>query len=273
MAPRREILDSEDDGSDFGDVPLFGGEEEMPCHDTVAAHESDQTIINASRSAGTDSTDPSFFQRIYDQQQAAADAHDAIPDTAPADADASAWTEVSSAPPPGQKPHAKDFSSLTSITDPIPASRKSKKTREVAQTEIIGLTDLTTPRNEAASGTSDIWDVPASTKSQRSTKTYGKRKLGQLSLEQEVPADTMPDTQDPYAFPASSPPARKTGVVTARQEEEQARKPLQFRAATARFQPSDAGTSPSRGTTAQFRQADAEQPEEDRELWTWCNRL
>jgi hypothetical protein len=209
MAPRREILDSEDDGSDFGDVPLFADEEQMPGDDAVAAHESDQTIINASRSAGTDSTDPSFFQRIYDQQQAAADVHDVIPDTAPADPNVSAWTEVSSAPPPGQKPRAKDPSTLTSITDPAPASRRSKKTREVPQTEIIDLTDLTTPRKEVASGASDIWDVPTSTKSQRSTRAYGKRKLAQLSLEQEVPTGTMPDTQDPYAFPASSPPARK----------------------------------------------------------------
>jgi hypothetical protein len=205
MAPRREILDSEDDGSDFGDGPFFGDEEELPGRHMDAAHE---IIINASHSAGTDSTDPSFFQRIYDQQTAA-NADDAIPDTAPAAPAASTWTDVSSAPPPGQKPRAKDPSSLTSITDPTPASRKAKKTREMAQTDVIDLTDLTTPRKEPASGSPDVCDVPTSTRSQRSTRTYGKRKMAQLSLEQEAPPDTMPDTQDPYAFPASSPPARK----------------------------------------------------------------
>ncbi|KAK4151214.1 hypothetical protein C8A00DRAFT_17363 [Chaetomidium leptoderma] len=199
MAPRREILDSEDDdGSDFGDAAA-------PRDDP---HEFE--TIGASHSAGTDSTDPSFFQRIYDQQKAAADGQDVIPDTAPSGPAASAWTDISSAPPPGQKPQAKDYSSLTSITDPSPASRRPKRTRDIPQAEVIDLTDITTPRKEAASRSSDVWDMPTSARSQRNTRTYGKPKPAQLSLEQEAPLDTMPDTQDPYAFPESTPPTRKT---------------------------------------------------------------
>ncbi|KAK4119958.1 hypothetical protein N657DRAFT_603548 [Parathielavia appendiculata] len=206
MASRREILDSEDDGSDFGDGPLSGNEDEMRRNDFDAAHE---TVIDASHSAGMGSTDPSFFQRVYDQQQAAVDEHHVIPDTAPVVPAASAWTELSSAPPPGQKPQAKEYSSLTSITDPMPASRRSKQSSDVAQAEVVDLTDLTTPSKEPASGTSDVWDVPTSTWSQRTTRTYGKRKMAQLSLEYRAPPENMPDTQDPYALPQSSPPARK----------------------------------------------------------------
>ncbi|KAK4040579.1 hypothetical protein C8A01DRAFT_15569 [Parachaetomium inaequale] len=207
MAPRQEILDSEDDGSDFGDGPQFG---ETETHETEVPQE---TIGASHTAAGTDSTDPSFFQRIYNQQQhAAAGMQDVIPDTAPPGPAASTWTDISSAPPPGgqKQPQAKGSSSLTSVTDPVPASRKAKRARQVHQSEVIDLTDITTPRKEAAaSGTSDPWDVPPpSPRSQRTTRTYGKRQ--QLSLEQEeaLPS-TMLDTQDPYAFPDATPPTRQ----------------------------------------------------------------
>ncbi|KAJ4307075.1 hypothetical protein N0V88_000450 [Collariella sp. IMI 366227] len=209
MAPRREILDSDDDGSVFGDGPEFG---------TIETHEQaeqgprdePQDTLHDSHNIGTDSTDPSFFQRIYNEQQAAADWQDALPDTVPQGLPASAWTEILSAPPPGQKPQAKDYSSLTSITDPVPASPKAKKARDVRQSDVIDLTDITTPRKEAASGTSDVWDVPITTKSQKTTRTFGKRKSTdqQLSLEQDA-VQNLPPTQDPYSFPESTPPVRK----------------------------------------------------------------
>ncbi|KAH6847977.1 hypothetical protein B0I37DRAFT_376335 [Chaetomium sp. MPI-CAGE-AT-0009] len=200
MAPRREVLDSEDDGSDFGDgpetEPVYGNEG----FETIGASHNIDASIN--------STDPSFFQRIYDQQNAAADVQDVIPDTAPSGHAASAWTDISSAPPPGQKPLVNDYSSLTPVTDPVPGSRKPKRTREVREADVIDLTDITTPRKETASGTSDVWDVPTSARSQRTTRTYGNRKAAQLSLEQESMPNTLPDTQDPYAFPDATPPAR-----------------------------------------------------------------
>jgi len=208
MAPRREILDSEDEGSDFGDGAGFG--EVAGPNDAQMPHDEPLDIVEASHNPGTDSTDPSFFQRIYDQQQSAAHAQDLIPDTAPVGPSASTWTQISSAPPPRQKPQPKDHSSLTSITDPVPASRKSKRTREAHQTEVIDLTE--TPRKEAASLESDVWDVPTSARSQRTTRTYRKRKLAPLSLEQEPTPNAMPDTQDPYAFPDTTPPTkRKSG--------------------------------------------------------------
>jgi hypothetical protein len=209
MAPRREILDSEDDGSDFGDGP---GYEDGEAHDEAQGIQElevprDDTIIGASHN-DTNSTNPSFFQRIYDEHHALSDTQVVIPDTAPTDPALSAWTDVSSAPPPGQKSQAKDSSSLTSVTDPAPPSTRSKRTREARQAEVIDLTDITTPRKEAASGTSDVWDVPTSTRSQRATRTYGKRKSAQLSLEHDATPDALPDTQDPCAFPDATPPTR-----------------------------------------------------------------
>jgi hypothetical protein len=207
MAPRREILDSEDDGSDFGDDAELAGVEAH--HETEVPRHEPETV-DASHNASTGSTDPSFFQRIYDEQQAAWDVHETVPDTLPARVSDSTYTEISSAPPPGQKPRAADFSSLTPITDPAPASRKSKRTREVRQAEVIDLTDITTPSKQAASGASDVWDVPSSARSQRATRTYGKRQRAeqQLSLQQDATSEMLP-TQDPYDFPDSTPRTRK----------------------------------------------------------------
>ncbi|KAK4242158.1 hypothetical protein C8A03DRAFT_11575 [Achaetomium macrosporum] len=209
MRLRREVLDSEDelgglsDGSDFGDGD--GCKETEAPRDEPHSNES----LDAAHTAETHSTDPSFFQRVYDEQQDAVDVREVVPDTAPAGPAASAWTEVSSAPTPRHKPQAKDHSSLTSITDPASSSRRSRRIRAPPQAEAIDLTDITTPRKEAASGESEVWEVPTSARSQRATRTYGKRKTArqQLSLQDET--QNMPPSQDPYAFPESTPPARK----------------------------------------------------------------
>ncbi|KAK4130871.1 hypothetical protein BT67DRAFT_445188 [Trichocladium antarcticum] len=208
MASPREILDSEDDGSDFGDNPEVS---DADAHRRIEVPHHEPATVDASHDASTGSTDPSFFQRIYDEQQAAAGARETIiPDTAPAGASVWTCTEVSSAPTPGQKPQAADFSSLTPITDPVPASRRSNRTRRVPQADLIDLTDITTPGKEAAADADDVWDVPSSARSQRATRTYGKRQRAgqQLSLQQEATSDMAP-TQDPYDFPESTPRTRK----------------------------------------------------------------
>lgn len=210
MAPRREILDSDDDNSDFGDGTGFADAESRQ-----EFEESRDQPHDASHNGSTDSTDPSFFQRIYDQQQAAADSHDGpevIPDTAPAaEAAVSTWTEISPAPPPGQKPQPADCSSLTFVTDPMPSTRKSKRTRGARQMEVMDLTDVTTPRKEVASGQTDAWDFPSSTGPQRrSIRTYGKRKsTGQDPCSRQEATPGMPPTEDPYDFPDTTPQSRK----------------------------------------------------------------
>ncbi|KAL2260459.1 hypothetical protein VTK26DRAFT_5517 [Humicola hyalothermophila] len=197
MSARREILDSEDEGS------VYGEDSELP--DTAPQDDTHQ-----SRSVSSDSTDPFSFQRIDDEQHAAADKQSVVSDTAPAAADTSICTDMSSAPPPGQKPPPESFSSLTPITDPVPASRRAKRGHEGAPTDMIDLTNITTPRKETATGANDVWDVPASARSQMITRTYGQRRRAaqQLSLQQEPPSGLAP-TQDPYDFPEATPPSKK----------------------------------------------------------------
>ncbi|KAL2016522.1 hypothetical protein VTK56DRAFT_3450 [Thermocarpiscus australiensis] len=208
MAPRREILDSEDDGSDFGEGLELADADAHP--DSDAPHSDAPEAIDASHNTSA-STNPSFFQRIYDEQQAAADAQESDLNARPVDAAVSTWTEVSSAPPPGQRPQAKGSSSLTSVTDPATETRKSRRDRRVRQTEVIDLTDITTPGKEAASGSTDVWDIPSSTRPQRATRTYEKRKMaGQPPSSQQEATPGMPPTQDPYAFPDTTPRSRKT---------------------------------------------------------------
>lgn len=210
MAPRREILDSDDDGSDFDETADFTDANSKHVHELPRDEPHD-----ASLNASTDSTDPSFFQHLYDQQQAAATVGSAggqefIPDTAPPEVSVSTWTEISSAPPPGQKPQAEDPSSFSFVTDPAPKSRKPRGTRGDCHLEVIDLTDITTPRKEAASGQSDAWDLPSTTRSQRTTRTYGKRKsTGQQPSPRQDETPGMPPTQDPYDFPDSTPQTRK----------------------------------------------------------------
>lgn len=237
MGARREILDSEDEGSVFGD------DQEFP--DTAPQHDEDP-----SPNAGTDSTDPFFFQRVYHEQHAAAGASSIIPDTAPAGPSASTYTDLSSAPPPGQKPPPETFSSLTPVTDPVSASRRSKRARDVLQSEVIDLTDITTPRKETASGASDVWDLPSSTGSQRTTRTHGKRQRAeqQLTLQQEAPCP-FPPTQDPYDFPEATPPTRKKtkrGSPSSSAQQTQESSPVML-VPTAEMVSSDRRSTTSRG--------------------------
>ncbi|KAL2185337.1 hypothetical protein L209DRAFT_712676 [Thermothelomyces heterothallicus CBS 203.75] len=209
MAPRREILDSEDDSSDFGDCSEPAHAES---HEIATAGERPHEAVGASNNPSTDPADPAFSQPISDGQRGVSDVKEAAPDAGPNDASVFAWTDMSLAPPPGKKPQIED-SLLTSITDPAPKGRESRRTttRNVGQAETIDLTNVTTPRKGAASETSDVWDVPSSTNSQRATRTAGKRKVAQLSLEQEPMRRTPPpDTQDPYAFPDATPPRKRS---------------------------------------------------------------
>ncbi|KAL1842585.1 hypothetical protein VTJ49DRAFT_4765 [Mycothermus thermophilus] len=249
--PPREILDSEDDGSDFGDEYAGfnyndqGSTDEVDVIDVPHDIEVAASHIN---SVATGSTDPSFFQRVYDQhqlqQQTISDTQSVVPDTVPntirppasEGAATGTGTSVSLPPPPGLYRDADDdYLSLTSITDPAPptgrpsARRKSRVVPNAvsAQAEVVDLTGVTTPRKSA----DDAWEATGtpSTKSRRaaSVRTYGKRNAAQLSLEQEAgeqehgygggvddplqktPA-TLPPTLDPYAFPAATPPTRRS---------------------------------------------------------------
>ncbi|KAG7294230.1 hypothetical protein NEMBOFW57_004300 [Staphylotrichum longicolle] len=204
MGLDERFLDSEDEGSDFGDGAGFG-DVGVPDEAEMPAMSPSRLSRHHTNRAPTRPTPRSFGAFMTSNK--AVHTQDVIPDTAPAGPSASNWTQISSAPPPAQKPQLKDHSSLSSMTDPLPTSRKSKRAHETSQTDVIDLTE--TPRKDVANSGSDVWDVPTSARSQRSTRTYGKRKLAQLSLEQELTPNAMPDTQDPYAFPDATPPTKK----------------------------------------------------------------
>lgn len=217
MAPsKRVILDSEDDDSDFEDST--GGEEpteEEPRHETIISDTGTNTVSTAE-------TDPSFFQRVYNETVAAihtsagttgdsganAFLESLIPDTLPPTAGISSES-VSFIPdtfPPtaGQRVDTQDdepsLSSLPSPSNLMAQTRKSGRagTKTQIATDTI---DLTTPRKPI----DDVWDVPSSFPGAENTgagepaistrSTRGKRNR------------TTEAAEDPYDFPAATTPA------------------------------------------------------------------
>lgn len=209
MAPEREILDSEDEGSDLSPAKTQTSDDEnlysREIHDQD--HEADHMPDDntATNHSSLKSTDPVFFQRVYDEQQAAASMqYDPVtpnPEAIPG--------------PPSHTEQGTGASSMTSLTDPPPPGRKTKRTGGSNLKEMADITQITTPSGEPRSRVSDPWDVPSSlpplpptasdtpVSLRKPSRTYGKRKL---SSEQSTNAsrDEMPPTQDPYAFPSTA---------------------------------------------------------------------
>ena len=203
MAPEREILDSEDEGSDFSpaktqiadDANLYS--REIHDQDYEPGHEPDDNT--ATNHSSLKSTDPVFFQRVYDEQQAVA----------------SMQYYPVALDPPSHTDQGTGASSMTSLTDPPPPRRKTKRTGASNLKEMADITQTITPSGEPGSRISDPWDVPSSppplpaTVSEtpasliKPSRTYGKRKL---SSEQSANTsrDEIPPTQDPYAFPSTA---------------------------------------------------------------------
>ncbi|KAK0705161.1 hypothetical protein B0H67DRAFT_593339 [Lasiosphaeris hirsuta] len=245
MAVRKEILDSEDEGSDFS--PVKGAiedelnlvEHDTPLEPEVEPRGKPLDTANAHHSSLL-STDPSFFQRVYDEQQAVSSAHyDVSYPTAVADP-TSLSEPINAAAVHGKQQKPKNSSSLTSITDPTPPSRKQKyaKTYEShRKSEVIDLTltQVTTPSREGAGNATSgarikeaatgMWDVPSSSppmgnggsaagkEQSKVARTYGKRKRAGLLQQQQQDSsprgasDDIPPTQDPYDFPSTADPS------------------------------------------------------------------
>lgn len=209
MAPEREILDSEDEGSDLSPAKTQTSDDDhlysRQIHDQDHEPDHKPDDNTATNHSSLKSTDPIFFQRVYDEQQAAASMQydpvapnpEAIPDL-PLHAD-----------------QGTGASSLTSLTDPPPPGRKTKRTGGSNLKEMADTTQITTPSGEPGSRVSDPWDVPSSlpplpptvidtpASLRKPARTYGKRKLssGQST---NTSRDEMPPTQDPYAFPSTA---------------------------------------------------------------------
>lgn len=178
MPTRRVINDSEDEDAGFSPI-------NSPSKDRVAATngaiplEADVGVELRLADSNIDqrSTDPEFFQKIYEQQQ-----------HTPGSARNNRVEGISSDKQKSSGPNAKNSSS---ITDPTLKSSRKKPNAAVDAGEFVALTQVTTPRNDGSGGSRvDVYDFPSSDGEggdarpkamARTTKTYGKRKRGQTS--------------------------------------------------------------------------------------------
>ncbi|KAK1832704.1 hypothetical protein QBC39DRAFT_348009 [Podospora conica] len=202
MAPEREILDSEDDGSDFSpakppvadDALMYS--REIHDQDDEPDNRPDDNNTATTKDSSLKSTDPVFFQRVYDEQLAAASMQ---------------YDPLNPGPdPPSHADQGTGTSSLTSLADLPPQDRKPKRTGTSTLNGMADTSQMTTPSGEPGSRISDPWAVPSSPPARFATanqtpaslnkpsRTYGKRK----SI--NTPLDEMPPTQDPYAFPSTA---------------------------------------------------------------------
>ncbi|KAF6809619.1 threonine synthase [Colletotrichum sojae] len=153
MAPAKIIADSDDSDDDFE------LDESPPKPPTPKPANEGRSSDPAS--AATGSTDPNFFQAIYNEQQGTASNQPSQPpdrSSAPNGRDSSS---VSAGVKPPTKKDESHTSSLTSVTDPTMGSNRTKKTKK---TEIVDLTltQVTTPGRSADNPSKDMWDVPSS---------------------------------------------------------------------------------------------------------------
>ncbi|EGS23596.1 uncharacterized protein CTHT_0002910 [Thermochaetoides thermophila DSM 1495] len=181
----REILDSDDEGSVFGDSDYNCEQTLDMLPDTQdASYEANHEVVLASHAA-TESTDPSFFQRVYDAQYAAVagqpDESGLIPDTLP----------------------GKDWVSVGTDTGPATATTSQRKRRRgrIQETDVV---DLTSPTPLEKNNNSDVWDVPNSAPRQRNKRTYGRQR--------DTESDELAPTQDPFAVPEETPRLKRTRV-------------------------------------------------------------
>ena len=182
----REILDSDDDGSVFGGSDYDHEQTLDVLADTQDAnYEADKEATLASHAA-TESTDLSFFQRVYGAQYAAVagqpDESGLIPDTAP----------------------GKDWASASTDTVPATATTCQRKRwrGKSKETDVVDFAGSTPPEKNNSSG---VWDMSSSALRQRNRRTYGRQK-------RDTESDELAPTQDPYAISEETPRVKRTRV-------------------------------------------------------------
>lgn len=207
MAPRREILDSDDDDDELSPVKSTAN--------FLLPGDTTPTVDEASNTADTRetrSTDPTFFQNVYDEQQTTADGRMSAPDMLSNSVDdgANIVTSPASMTRLRRQANERNSSSLTSLTDPRNRPKRSERK------DVIDLTQVTTPGRERSSARLDLWDVPSSPAAQTArdgaagpssaNKSHGKRKRGQDLSSLEV-VDNGGSTQLQSPTQHSVPPA------------------------------------------------------------------
>ncbi|KAK1761298.1 hypothetical protein QBC47DRAFT_369616 [Echria macrotheca] len=224
MAPAREILDSEDEGSDFSPVKAGGGGAVYENDGAAAADDEteprprDGGTTNGTNSSSLKSTDPEFFERVYNEQRAA------VAGTSRGEEDMVDYLRLSGEGDEREQEqeHNKGLSSLTSVTDPAPpaGSRKVKRAFQSRREEDMDdPTQVTTPsRGEIGlvpAGAPPTQSpisllLPSSSKDSgsgvkslsKAARTYGKRKRESRMAGEEQ--SSMPSTLDPYDFPSTA---------------------------------------------------------------------
>ncbi|KAM7209584.1 hypothetical protein V8F20_000322 [Naviculisporaceae sp. PSN 640] len=184
MAPRREILDSEDEGDDFGSIN--GGDHDaqddqvalvdIPNNDHAGDNSEQQSLPPSDKTTrnSTGSTDPAFFQRIYDEQQAAACAPDATttqlttPRKGTAAEEVDPW-ELPVSPPPATRSMGLGSSSRSSGR----ITRSSEKRRQSEQTSNVHIGQEADPYEFPS--TADVSPVRPSKRKKRDHKSSSLR--------------------------------------------------------------------------------------------------
>ncbi|ORY64344.1 uncharacterized protein BCR38DRAFT_212379 [Pseudomassariella vexata] len=188
MPPRSVVADSDDELDDLVSVKSIEEAaqlERSPVKTTIEAPEIEPLTRSPSPTAlhiqppQTSSTDPSFFDRVYDEQ-CRAPHHDLVENIIRQSQKANGSSSDISLPAKGKgKGKAQgNVSSATDITSPLVLT----KYRKSQLTQVSTATEVSTPRKSAKGE----WDVPSSgdelapSRSARSSKarnkTYGKRK-------------------------------------------------------------------------------------------------
>ncbi|KAK0634662.1 hypothetical protein B0T17DRAFT_611632 [Bombardia bombarda] len=204
MGPRWEVIDS-DDESELSSVKddITEDFEEEGCQEQqrvgrVANQDRDELGEHNDYDHSTNSTNASFFQRVYeDQQDALGGATVVLLDmdaNAPDNGTNNTYANRQSQLQLPAKESGDGSSSLTSITDPVPASRKQpKKPSSKKKDAVIDLsTQVTTPSkpnsgsDKVARADDDPWGIPSSSPPQHTkpTRTYGKRKREAVGQQQ-----------------------------------------------------------------------------------------
>ncbi|KAB5582371.1 hypothetical protein GE09DRAFT_1074676, partial [Coniochaeta sp. 2T2.1] len=149
MAPRGEILDSDEEDNDFSPAQSPGAQGDAAGADG----------LETPRNHRAESTDQSFFRDVYGDQHVTANAQQGSSSVAALSNDP---VSTSSNPPPNLSHlnNQNEASHLSSITDPVPASRRKEK--KAAMKDAVDLTQITTPGRPTPSVPADIWDFPAS---------------------------------------------------------------------------------------------------------------
>lgn len=187
MPDRNVIDDSEDEDARFSPI-------NSPTKDRVAAPDgkiasgADASLeqLPADSTIDQRSTDPDFFQQIYEGQQRFLQS--------PRD---SKVEDLSSDKQKSSDQGAKNYKNSSSITDPTLTHPKRRAKAFIGARDFANLTQVTTPRHHG----SDIYDFPVSegegddagskTKS-RTAKIYGKRKRGQTAASAAIPPGSSP---------------------------------------------------------------------------------